>query len=261
MAERRKLANNLPKFKAEFEGLKKDLDNALTELPNSKEIPSLLTSITSAGKSAGLDFLTFRPKGETPKEFYAEVPVDIVVSGPFFGIANFFVAVGNLPRIVNISNVVFSDIRNDRGRNLVKVNCQATTFRFLDKQEIKDPRMTKRRSNMRLISRGWLLFVLLLAAAAPGCKKKAPPPPPPQVTPLPEKSGTGYCTGQCRTDQDFYRKKACCRSACPEADVYCNAPQPPGAVSLDFTSKRDPFRPFVQVRPSSLPQARLTEAE
>lgn len=137
VAENRRFASNLPKFKAEFEGLKKDLDNALTELPNSKEIPTLLTSITSAGKSAGLDFLTFRPKGETSKEFYAEVPVDILVSGPFIGIANFFVAVGNLPRIVNISNVSFSDIRNDRGRNLVRVSCQATTFRFLDKSEIK----------------------------------------------------------------------------------------------------------------------------
>jgi type IV pilus assembly protein PilO len=145
VSETRKLANNLPKFKAEYEGLKKDLDNALTELPNSKEIPSLLTSITSAGKSAGLDFLVFRPKGETPKEFYADVPVDIVVSGPFFGVANFFVAVSNLPRIVNISNVVFSDIRNDRGRNLVKVTCQATTFRFLDKNEIKDPKDDKKK--------------------------------------------------------------------------------------------------------------------
>jgi len=145
VTETRKLANNLPKFRAEFEGLKRDLDNALTELPNSKEIPSLLTSITSAGKSAGLDFLTFRPTGETPKEFYAEVPVDIVVSGPFIGIANFFVAVGNLPRIVNISNVSFSDIRNDKGRNLVKVNCNATTFRFLDKNEIKDPKDDKKK--------------------------------------------------------------------------------------------------------------------
>ena len=145
IAENRKFANNLPKFKAEFEGLKKDLEKALTELPNSKEIPSLLTSITSAGKGVGLDFLTFRPKSESPKEFYAEVPVDIVVSGPFVGIANFFVAVGNLPRIVNISNVVFSDIRNDRGRNLVRVSCQATTFRFLDKNEIKDPKDDKKK--------------------------------------------------------------------------------------------------------------------
>jgi type IV pilus assembly protein PilO len=143
--ETRKVANNLPKFKAEYEGLKKDLDSALTELPNSKEIPSLLTSITSAGKGAGLDFLVFRPKGEIPKEFYAEVPVDISVSGPFFGIANFFVAVGKLPRIVNISNVSFADIRNDRGRNLVRVNCQATTFRFLDKTEIKDTKDDKKK--------------------------------------------------------------------------------------------------------------------
>ncbi len=143
VSDTRRLANNLPKFKAEYEGLKRDLDNALTELPNSKEIPALLTSITSAGKSAGLDFLVFRPKPEIPKDFYAEVPVDITVSGPFFGIANFFVAVGNLPRIVNISNVAFSDIKSDRGRNIVKVNCQATTFRFLDKKEIKDTKDTK----------------------------------------------------------------------------------------------------------------------
>ncbi len=145
VAEARKFALNLPKFKAEFEGLKRDLDSALTELPNSKEIPSLLTTITSAGKAAGLDFLVFRPKAETPKEFYSEVPVEIVVSGPFVGIANFFVAVGKLPRIVNISNVSFADIRNDRGRNFVKVNCQATTFRFLDKKEIKDPKDDKKK--------------------------------------------------------------------------------------------------------------------
>ena len=145
ISETKKVANNLPKFQAEYEGLKKDLDSALTELPNSKEIPSLLTRITSAGKGAGLDFLVFRPKGETPKEFYAEVPVDISVSGPFFGIANFFVAVGKLPRIVNISNVSFAEIRNDRGRNVVKVNCQATTFRFLDKTEIKDTKDDKKK--------------------------------------------------------------------------------------------------------------------
>lgn len=143
VTETRRLANNLPKFKAEYEGLKKDLDNALTELPNSKEIPALLTSITSAGKSSGLDFLIFRPKPEVPKEFYAEVPVDISVSGPYLGIANFFVAVSNLPRIVNITNVAFSDIKNDKGRNIVRVNCQATTFRFLDKSEIKDSKDDK----------------------------------------------------------------------------------------------------------------------
>ncbi|MFA7060838.1 MAG: type 4a pilus biogenesis protein PilO [Pedobacter sp.] len=133
-----KIANNLPRLQAEYEGLNRELAQALTELPNSKEIPSLLTSITTLGKSAALDFLVFRPKGEVVKDFYAEVPVDITVSGSYFSVANFFAAVSNLPRIVNITNVAFSDIRNVNNRMMTKVTCLATTFRFLDKKEIKD---------------------------------------------------------------------------------------------------------------------------
>jgi type IV pilus assembly protein PilO len=136
--EKTRTANNLPKLKLEYEQLNQELLLALTELPNSKEIPSLLTSITSLGKNAGLDFLTFRPKPEVAKDFYADVPVDIVVSGSYFSVANFFAAVANLPRIVNISNVTFSDIKSVNNRMMTKVTCLATTFRFLDKKEIKD---------------------------------------------------------------------------------------------------------------------------
>ncbi|MCM0083684.1 type 4a pilus biogenesis protein PilO [Geomonas sp. Red32] len=136
--ENRAIANNLPRYKAEYEQLKQDLDTALTELPNQKEIPSLLTSISSAGKNAGLDFLLFRPRSEVPKEFYAEVPVDIAVAGTYNNVADFFVAVGNLPRIVNINNVNVSDIKNANGRITLKVTCLATTFRFLEKSEIKN---------------------------------------------------------------------------------------------------------------------------
>ena len=117
--ENKRIADNLPKFKKEFEQLKIDLDSALTELPNQKEIPSLLTSITSKGKDAGLDFLIFRPKPEEPKDFYSAVPVDISVYGSFHNVANFFVAVSSLPRIVNMTNVTFSDIRNVGGRMVV----------------------------------------------------------------------------------------------------------------------------------------------
>lgn len=136
--EKTRVANNLPRVKAEYEQLNRELAQALTELPNSKEIPSLLTSITTLGKNAGLDFLVFRPKAEVIKDFYAEVPVDISVSGSYFSVANFFAAVANLPRIVNITNVAFSDIRSVNNRMMTKVNCLATTFRFLDKKEIKD---------------------------------------------------------------------------------------------------------------------------
>ncbi|MHB8057956.1 MAG: type IV pilus inner membrane component PilO [Desulfuromonadaceae bacterium] len=140
--EKTRTANNLPKLKLEYEQLDRELLLALAELPNSKEIPSLLTSITSLGKSAGLDFLTFRPKPEVIKDFYADVPVDIVVSGSYFSVANFFAAVANLPRIVNITNVTFSDIKSVNNRMMTKVTCLATTFRFLDKKEIKDDKKT-----------------------------------------------------------------------------------------------------------------------
>lgn len=143
IAENTRIANNLPRYKSEYEQLKKDLDNALTELPNQKEIPSLLTSISNLGKGAGLDFLLFRPKPEVPKDFYAEVPVDIAVSGTFYNVADFFVAVGKLPRIVNINNVSFTDIKSVGGRTTLKVSCLATTFRFLDKKESKDEKKPK----------------------------------------------------------------------------------------------------------------------
>jgi len=142
--EKTKIANNLPKIKKEFDELTLELERALTELPNSKEIPSLLTSITSLGKNAGLDFLTFRPKPEVPKDFYAEVPVDIVVAGSYFSVANFYAAVANLPRIVNITNVDFAEVKNVNNRMMMKVNCLATTFRFLDKKEIKDDKKKKK---------------------------------------------------------------------------------------------------------------------
>ncbi|MDD2366210.1 MAG: type 4a pilus biogenesis protein PilO [Desulfuromonadaceae bacterium] len=138
ITKKTQIANNLPKLKIEYDRLNEELAKALTELPNSKEIPSLLTAITTSGKSAGLDFLTFRPKPEVSKDFYAEVPVDIIVSGSYFGVANFFAAVANLPRIVNITNVAFSDVKNVNNRMMTKVTCLATTFRFLDKKEIKD---------------------------------------------------------------------------------------------------------------------------
>ncbi len=138
ITEKTRIANNLPKLKIEYDQLNLELAQALTELPNSKEIPSLLTSITTLGKNAGLDFLTFRPKAEVPKDFYADVPVDIIVSGSYFSVANFFAAVANLPRIVNITNVAFSDIKSVNNRMMTKVTCLATTFRFLDRKEIKD---------------------------------------------------------------------------------------------------------------------------
>lgn len=132
LQEDRRIANNLPKFKAEYEKMQHQLEQALTELPNKSEIPALLTSIASLAKENGLDVLRFRPGGEIPQGFYAEVPVQLQLAGSYHDVALFFQAVGDLSRIVNISSLTIGTPKDVEGKTILSVNCLATTFRFLE---------------------------------------------------------------------------------------------------------------------------------
>ncbi len=132
LQEDRRIARNLPKFKAEYEKMKQRLDKALTELPNEKEIPTLLTSIASLAKENGLDVLRFQPGSENPKGFYAEVPVSLRLSGSYHEVALFSDAVSKLPRIVNLSNLSLGSPKVQDGRTELAIDCLATTFRFIE---------------------------------------------------------------------------------------------------------------------------------
>ncbi|MDT8420966.1 MAG: type 4a pilus biogenesis protein PilO [Desulfuromonadales bacterium] len=132
LVENRRIAANLPKFKAEYENLKLQLDQALTELPDKKEIPALLTSIGDLARQQGLDVLLFKPATEVTKGFYAEVPVDLKLTGAYHDVAMFFDAVGNLPRIVNIGGLKMGKAKEVDDRTSLSVDCRATTFRFLE---------------------------------------------------------------------------------------------------------------------------------
>ncbi|AJF06057.1 type 4a pilus biogenesis protein PilO [Geoalkalibacter subterraneus] len=127
----RRIARDLPKYRAEYEALQAQLEEALVELPNEKEIPSLLTNISNLAKEQGLEILLFKPIPEINKGFYAEVPVDMRLLGTYHDVAMFFYQVGRLPRIVNISNVQMENARKE-GKSLLNVNCRATTFRFVE---------------------------------------------------------------------------------------------------------------------------------
>jgi type IV pilus assembly protein PilO len=133
----RRIARDLPKFEAEYERMKQQLDEALTQLPNEKEIPTLLTNIASLAKDQGLDVLRFKPSGEVPKGFYAEVPVELKLSGSFHQIALFFQSVGELPRIVNMGNLIMGSAKTADGRTTLTVDCLATTFRFIENSPAK----------------------------------------------------------------------------------------------------------------------------
>ncbi len=123
----------LPEFKAQSEGLQKQLLEMRKKLPQDKEIPGLLDSISKAGTESGLQFELFRPRAENKKEFYSEVPVDITVTGPFHAISMFLDKVVHFPRIVNISNFNFGSAKEVGGYLMVTGTGVATTYRYNEK--------------------------------------------------------------------------------------------------------------------------------
>ena len=118
----------LKKFEAEYAEVDAQFQEALKLLPNTKEIPSLLKSITQLGTDSQLEFLLFSPQRERPQDFFMEIPVSIEVSGTYHNVAIFFDKVGQMERIVNILNVSMTPVK-DRSTQLT-TRCDAVTYRF-----------------------------------------------------------------------------------------------------------------------------------
>jgi type IV pilus assembly protein PilO len=118
-----KRAANLPKLQQELEKADGMLREAVAQLPDRKEIPDLLSNISTKASEAGLEILIFRPKSENFQDFYAEIPVDIVVR--------------RLNRLVNVQDIEIKTPTGSNGKALVETSAKATTFRFLSEAERK----------------------------------------------------------------------------------------------------------------------------
>jgi type IV pilus assembly protein PilO len=135
-----RLAKDLPKKRAEFAKLEKQLKIALNMLPKKSQIPDLLESVTWAGKDSGLEFSVFQPGGESVKQIYAEVPVDISVTGTYRQLLTFLKRVGEMPRIVAVKNLKIS-----RGKeSLLSVTGKVITYRFVEHGAKKTKRGRRR---------------------------------------------------------------------------------------------------------------------
>jgi type IV pilus assembly protein PilO len=121
-------ARALKKFEAEYSEVDAQFQDALKLLPNTKEIPSLLKSITQLGTDSQLEFLLFSPQRERAQDFFMEIPVSIEVSGTYHNVAIFFDKVGQMERIVNILNVSMTP-QKDRS-TILTTRCDAVTYRF-----------------------------------------------------------------------------------------------------------------------------------
>jgi len=130
--EVRSVAANVDRFEEELEGLENELRLALRQLPDSKELPGLLTDISSLGKSSGLEFEAFRPQREVERDFYAEVPIEIEFTGGYHQVAVFFDRIAKLDRIVNVGDLQMSVQREDLDGTVLHVKGRVVTFRFLE---------------------------------------------------------------------------------------------------------------------------------
>ena len=126
----KKAARDLPRHKQEFEATQQQFEALAVLLPKSQEIPNLLRNISDLGKGAGLDFLTFVPGQETPKDFYAEIPIDITIKGPYHTLGSFLDNVSKLERIVTVNNITMDKPEEEGTEMLLNSSCRLITYRF-----------------------------------------------------------------------------------------------------------------------------------
>jgi type IV pilus assembly protein PilO len=136
VAKAKKDAENLEKYRKEYKEAEGKFKLALQLLPDKREIPSLLEGISRSGRQSGLEFLLFKPGKEIAKEFYAEIPVKIEVTGGYHNLAVFFAKVAQLPRIVNISDLSIKAVAStQQGQGALQASCSATTYQFIEPKQ------------------------------------------------------------------------------------------------------------------------------
>jgi type IV pilus assembly protein PilO len=127
-------AINLPAYQKQLEDIEKQFGALLKQLPGRAEMDALLTDINQAGLGRGLQFELFKPAAqETRRDFYAELPISIKVTGNYHDIGAFASDIGKLSRIVTLENISLASAGKGGG---LALDALAKTFRYLDDEEL-----------------------------------------------------------------------------------------------------------------------------
>ncbi|MBU0602661.1 MAG: type 4a pilus biogenesis protein PilO [Gammaproteobacteria bacterium] len=136
---KKRQAVNLEQYQQQLTDIDRSFGALLKQLPNKAEMESLLVDISQAGLSRGLQFEIWRPGNESIKDFYAEMPITLRVTGTYHDLGNFAGDVAKLSRIVTIGSV---GVESAKG-GVLKMDAVATTYRYLDEDEIARVRKQK----------------------------------------------------------------------------------------------------------------------
>jgi type IV pilus assembly protein PilO len=128
-------AANLQAYKSQLAEMEKSFGAMLRQLPNKTEVPNLLVDISQTGLAAGLEEKLFQPQGEVRKDFYAELPITIRLTGGYHEMGNFASGIAALPRIVTLHDIEITPAGKEGSPGNLVLNVTAKTYRYLDEDE------------------------------------------------------------------------------------------------------------------------------
>jgi type IV pilus assembly protein PilO len=134
---RSKLAQavNLPELRKQKQQVEEYVTQLEKQLPGKAEMDALLTDINQAGIGRGLQFELFRPGAVAVRDYYAELPITIRVTGRYHDIGAFAADVANLSRIVTLHDLAISGVQREGG-GVLSMDAVARTYRYLDTSEV-----------------------------------------------------------------------------------------------------------------------------
>jgi type IV pilus assembly protein PilO len=131
-AEKQAYVDNLAKYEARLNDLQESLNQAREQLPDDPDVPQLLAQLDNRARQAGLQIDRFEPRGETVKDFVAEIGFDVKVRGSYHEIASFIDSVGKLDRIVNVMGIQMEQPQTVNQKVVVKSAFTIKAYRFVE---------------------------------------------------------------------------------------------------------------------------------
>jgi type IV pilus assembly protein PilO len=136
---KKKQAVNLEEHRKQLAEIDKSFGALLKQLPNKSEMEALLIDINQAGLGRGLQFELFKPGTEATKDFYAELPITIGITGTYHDLGAFAADIAKLSRIVALADVSLTVAKDQQ----LKLDGTALTYRYLDEAEVAQQKKAK----------------------------------------------------------------------------------------------------------------------
>lgn len=139
-------AVNLDLYKQQLADIEKSFGAMLRQLPGKTEMQNLLVDISQSGTATGLNLELFQTQGEQNRDFYAEVPIKIRLTGSYHQMGEFVSAIAALPRIVTLHDVSIKSAGAKGDYDQLVMDVTAKTYRYLDNQEIAAANAARKKS-------------------------------------------------------------------------------------------------------------------